>query len=558
MYPDAQSVLPGTCFVPSLLNLCSVYPGGLQMLPVPQSQKSKVLVIDDDSTMAKFLSSYLLRRNFEVSTAATGEEAIRMFRVVDPVIVLLDVAMQGMSGLETLERLKQIKPDVSVIMISGQNDPDVIFRASKLGADDYLAKPFEPKDLDLRINKAIEKQRLVTEVSQLRDQVRRQTDFSGLFGTSPKMEDVKNTIEQVAETSATVLIRGESGTGKEVVARMIYSHSLRREKPFVKVNCAAIPHELLESELFGYEPGAFTGANRQKLGKFDQANNGTIFLDEISEMHPALQAKLLHVLQDGEFGRLGGKRDISVDVRVLSATNKPLERAVEEGLFREDLFYRLNVVTVHIPPLRERREEIPLFLDYFQRKYSEVYAKNPPAFSDYAISRMMEYVWPGNIRELENLVKRYVIVGNEAQIIRELSTHKPVISSNSGASPIWGLKDPNPQPGQSGSRSASSMPATRSNGGTSTSSTSIGSEPLVPSPVVNANGEIEMPSLLEIGKRAAMLAEREAIERVLTQTRWNRRQAAKILKISYKALLNKLKVIEEQNQAAHKQQPTAQ
>jgi two-component system response regulator AtoC len=530
------------------------------MLPVPQPQKSKVLIIDDDSTMAKFLSSYLLRRNFEVSTAATGEEAIRMFRVVDPVIVLLDVAMQGMSGLETLERLKQIKPDVSVIMISGQNDPDVIFRASKLGADDYLAKPFEPKDLDLRINKAIEKQRLVTEVSQLRDQVRRQSDFSGLFGTSPKMEDVKNTIEQVAETSATVLIRGESGTGKEVVARMIYSHSLRREKPFVKVNCAAIPHELLESELFGYEPGAFTGANRQKLGKFDQANNGTIFLDEISEMHPALQAKLLHVLQDGEFGRLGGKRDISVDVRVLSATNKPLERAVEEGLFREDLFYRLNVVTVHIPPLRERREEIPLFLDYFQRKYSEVYAKNPPAFSDYAISRMMEYVWPGNIRELENLVKRYVIVGNEAQIIRELSTHKPVISSNSGASPIWGLKDPNPQSGQTAPRSGSLMPpsAARSQSNASANGMNIGSEPLVPTPVVNANGEIEMPSLLEIGKRAAMLAEREAIERVLTQTRWNRRQAAKILKISYKALLNKLKVIEEQNQAAHKQQPTAQ
>jgi two-component system, NtrC family, response regulator AtoC len=531
------------------------------MQPGVQPQKARVLIIDDDSTMAKFLSSYLLRRNFEVSTAATGEEAIRMFRVVDPVIVLLDVAMQGMSGLETLERLKEIKPDVSIIMISGQNDPEVIFRASKLGADDYMAKPFEPKDLDIRINKALEKQRLVTEVSQLRDQVRRQSDFSGLFGTSPKMEDVKNTIEQVAETSATVLIRGESGTGKEVVARMIYGQSLRREKPFVKVNCAAIPHELLESELFGYEPGAFTGANRQKLGKFDQANNGTIFLDEISEMHPALQAKLLHVLQDGEFARLGGKRDISVDVRVLSATNKPLERAVEEGLFREDLFYRLNVVTVHIPPLRERREEIPLFLDYFQRKYSEVYAKNPPPFSDYALSRMMEYVWPGNIRELENLVKRYVIVGNEAQIIRELSTHKPVISSNSGASPIWGLKDPNPQPGQLNPRGGSPTapntsrpPASGNNNG----GMNIGTEPLVPAPTVNANGEIEMPSLLEIGKRAAMLAEREAIERVLTQTRWNRRQAAKILKISYKALLNKLKVIEEQNQAAHKQQPTTQ
>jgi transcriptional regulator with PAS, ATPase and Fis domain len=351
-----------------------------------------------------------------------------------------------------------------------------------------------------------------------------------LFGTSPKMEDVKNTIEQVADTNATVLIRGESGTGKEVVARMVFSHSLRRDKPFVKVNCAAIPHELLESELFGYEPGAFTGANRQKLGKFDLAHGGTIFLDEISEMHPALQAKLLHVLQDGEFSRLGGKRDIAVDVRVLAATNKQLERAVEEGMFREDLFYRLNVVTIHIPPLRERREEIPIFLDFFLRKYSEYYGKQPPPFTDYAVSRMIEYTWPGNIRELENLVKRYVIVGNEAQIIRELSTHKPVISSLNGAViPVWepkGNGDSRIEPGHS--------------------------NPALPASGIDANvlsdaGEFGPASLslLEIGRRAAMLAEREAIERVLNQTRWNRRQAAKILKVSYKALLNKLKAMEE-------------
>jgi transcriptional regulator with PAS, ATPase and Fis domain len=281
---------------------------------------------------------------------------------------------------------------------------------------------------------------------------------------------------------------------------------------------------LLESELFGYEPGAFTGANRQKLGKFEQANYGTIFLDEISEMHPALQAKLLHVLQDGEFARLGGKRDISVDVRVLAATNKPLERAVEDGLFREDLFYRLNVVTIHIPPLRERREEIPILLDFFVHKYSEYYVKNPPPFSEYAVGRMMEYAWPGNIRELENLVKRYVIVGNEAQIIRELSTHKPIVSSLSVAA------------GQGNGRAVETAIA------------KVGSYP------VPQNSD-EMPSLLEIGRRAAMAAEREAIERVLTQTRWNRRQAAKILKISYKALLNKLKVIEEQNQSQAKQRP---
>jgi DNA-binding NtrC family response regulator len=251
-------------------------------------------------------------------------------------------------------------------------------------------------------------------------------------------------------------------------------------------------------------------------------------------MHPALQAKLLHVLQDGEFARLGGKRDITVDVRMLAATNKPLERGVEEGFFREDLFYRLNVVTIHIPPLRERREEIPLFLEFFLRKYSEYYGKQPPAFSDYAANRMLEYAWPGNIRELENLVKRYVIVGNEAQIIRELSTHKPIMSSTTGSSPMWGLKESN-------------QPATekQDNGNSSPQSPP-------PAPIALMD-ELEAPSLLDIGKRAAMLAEREAIERVLAQTRWNRRQAAKILKVSYKALLNKLKVIEEQNRADNKQ-----
>ncbi len=496
------------------------------MLP---AQKTRVLIVDDDGSMAKYLQAYLARRNFDVSTAVSGEEAIRMFRVYDPNLVLLDLAMPGMSGIDTLERMKQIKPEVSVIMLSAQNNPEVIFKASKLGADDYIGKPFEPKELEIRISKVLDKQRLVTEVTQLREQVRRQSDFHMLFGTSPKMEEVKMTIEQVADTTATVLIRGESGTGKEVVARMIYGQSSRREKPFVKVNCAAIPHELLESELFGYEPGAFTGANRQKLGKFDQANNGSIFLDEISEMHPALQAKLLHVLQDGEFARLGGKRDIAVDVRVLAATNKPLERAVEEGMFREDLFYRLNVVTIHIPPLRERRQEIPLFLDYFLRKYSEYYGKQPAPFSDYAVNRMMEYSWPGNIRELENLAKRYVIVGNEPQIIRELSTHKPIISSTSGTSPIWGIKD---TPAQPQAAPAPPPPAAARTG---------------------ANGDSEMPSLLEIGKRAALQAEREAIEKVLAQTRWNRRQAAKILKISYKALLNKLKAMEENTQAQSKQ-----
>jgi len=490
-------------------------------------QNIRMLIVDDDATMSRYLTAYFARRNFEVNTASSGEEAIRMFRSFDPSVVLLDISMPGMDGIETLERVKQIKPEVGVVMLSGQNSPEQIFKASRLGADDYISKPFEPKELEVRLSKVLDKQKLLTEVRQLREQVRRQSDFSMTFGNSPKMEEVKMTIEQVADTNATVLIRGESGTGKEVVARMVHSFSGRRDRSFVKVNCAAIPNELLESELFGYEPGAFTGASRQKPGKFDQANQGTLFLDEISEMHPALQAKLLHVLQDGEFSRLGGKRDISVDVRILAATNKPLERAVQDGMFREDLFYRLNVVNIHIPPLRERREEISLFLEYFLRRYSEYYGKQPPAFSDYAIGRMMDYAWPGNIRELENMVKRYVIVGNEGQIIRELSTHKPIVSSY--IQPM-----------------AAAAAAGAGPGATVTEATA---------PAAMTDSEAADLSLLEIGRRAAMKAEQEAIERVLAQTRWNRRQAAKILKISYKALLNKLNAMEQQSRLAKEQRP---
>jgi len=482
--------------------------------------KTRILVADDDEALAHSLGQYLGRKNFDVAFARSHEESLRAVRSFDPSLILLDYTLPPVDGSETLERLRQLRPETPVIVYSGHADPEVIFRLSKLGAEDYITTPFRLNDLFGRISRALEKRaQTYGSTTQLRDRVRQQSDFWTLFGTSERMEEIKTTIEQVADTSATVLIRGESGTGKEVVARMIHGQSLRRDKPFVKVNCAAIPHELLESELFGYEPGAFTGANRQKQGKFDQANFGTLFLDEISEMHPALQAKLLHVLQDGQFSRLGGKRDIAVDVRVLAATNKFLEQAVAQGAFREDLFYRLNVVTVHIPPLRERREEITLFLEFFLRKYSEFYGKQPPPFSEYAVSRMMEYAWPGNIRELENLVKRYVIVGNESQIIRELATQKPIIQSDAAHANV--------------SAPTFSSPVIA-----------------VASPVTNSmssGADAGGPSLLEVGRRAAMKAEREYIERTLLETRWNRRQAARILKISYKALLNKLRLMEEED-----------
>jgi DNA-binding NtrC family response regulator len=502
--------------------------------------RTRVLIVNDDHTQSAYWGAHLTRRSYDVRSAATAEEAVGMFRGFDPALVFLDADARGMDVMETLERLKQMKPEVAVIMTASSGTPEMVFRASKLGADDFLPKPIDLASLEHRVTQLLEGRRLMSEVSDLRDQVRRRSDFSMLFGTSPKMEDVKNTIEQVAETNVTVLIRGESGTGKEVVARMIFAHSLRHDKPFIKVNCAAIPHELLESELFGYEPGAFTGANRQKLGKFDLAHGGTIFLDEISEMHPALQAKLLHVLQDGEFSRLGGKREIAVDVRVLAATNKNLEQAVEEGAFREDLFYRLNVVTILLPPLRDRREEIPVFLDFFLRKYSEYYGKQPPPFTEYAVSRMSEYNWPGNIRELENLVKRYVIVGNESQIIRELSAHKPTVPAlNASAAEHWGAKEGGSRDGVAKEGGAKEAAAG-----------------LARTAPREGDGDGGSLSLLEIGRRAAMEAERAAIERVLNDTRWNRRQTAKILKVSYKALLNKMKLMEEQD-LSRKKSPLA-
>jgi transcriptional regulator with GAF, ATPase, and Fis domain len=303
-----------------------------------------------------------------------------------------------------------------------------------------------------------------------------------------------------------VVIRGESGVGKEIAARMIFQRSERRDRPFVKVNCAAIPHELLESELFGYEAGAFTGAYRAKPGKFEQADGGTLFLDEIAEMHPALQAKLLHVLQDGEFARLGSKKNTSVDVRILCATNRQLERQVAEGLFREDLMYRINVVTVDIPPLRERREEIPALIRYFLQKYSVVYQRQAAPFDGWALEAIANHHWPGNIRELENFCKRYVIVGDAASLVRALQPRRTAQGS-AEAEENGQLGDPTP---------------------------------VVKFPRPAPAG----PSLLEIGRQAAWQAEREAIENMLMATRWNRREAARRLNVSYKALLNKIKQLE--------------
>ena len=344
-----------------------------------------------------------------------------------------------------------------------------------------------------------------------------------LLGSSDKMREVRDLIARVADTDVTVLIRGESGTGKELVARAIHESSPRRQRTFVKVNCAALPSELLESELFGFERGAFTGAIQQKPGKFEFAHEGTMFLDEISEMHPPLQSKLLQVLQDGEFARLGGRRDVRVDVRIVAATNRDIECAVAEGQFREDLYFRLNVVCITLPPLRQRRDEIPLLTERFLEQYADHYNRPRLSLAEETKRLFNEYDWPGNVRELENLVKRAVVLGSDDSIRRELAD--AIAGRRRLPGPIPALQPRTPE--------TAAAPAA------------------APAPVAAAPQErapAEAPavtgSLKDIARHAAREAERDLIYRTLQQTRWNRREAAEILGVSYKALLYKIKEAE--------------
>jgi two-component system response regulator AtoC len=463
------------------------------------TERFRVLVIDDDPGIREYLKALGERQGYQVSAAADGEEALASLSDSRPDIVTLDAVLPGMDGLETLRQMKKLIPDIPVIMLSGHGQARTIVEAMRLGASDFLRKPFEVEELELAFQKALETHALKEEVESLRGRVRTDTDTLGLLGDNPKMKEVREIIEQVADTDITVLVRGESGTGKEIVARGLYRLSGRSARALVKVNCAALPSELLESELFGFEKGAFTGAQKRKLGRFEYANHGTIFLDEISEMAVGLQAKLLQVLQDGEFSRLGGESDVKVDTRIIAATNRNLEQAVREGSFREDLYYRLNVMTIHLPPLRDRIDTVPLLTDNFLRMYNEQYHKAQPQISDKTLEAMMNYHWPGNVRELENMIKRMVVLGNEQVMVQEIGSHQ---------APIEEEQDGNGMDLQA-------LGANFSDG--------------------------QSLDLKAISKRAAQIAEKRVIERVLHQTRWNRKEAAERLQISYKALLYKMK-----------------
>jgi two-component system, NtrC family, response regulator AtoC len=490
--------------------------------------KTQVMVVDDDPAMCAFLLAFLSERGYSAMTLANAEEAVRRFHTERPAAVILDVVMPGhMDGLEALAAFKKIDRDVPVIVLSGQGRTTTVVQAMKLGASDFVSKPFDEAELEVPLTNALRQHHLNKEVSLLREELQSKSKYTMLFGHSERMAEVQDLIERVADTDVTVLIRGESGTGKELVARALYASSLRRDKPFVKVNCAALPAELLESELFGFERGAFTGAIQHKPGKFEFANHGTMFLDEIGEMSPALQAKLLQVLQDGEFSRLGGKHDVHVDVRIIAATNRDLERAAADGHFREDLFFRLNVVSIVMPPLRERREEIPILCDHFLKKYSVQYNKPSSGLSNETMQLLMDYDWPGNIRELENLIKRTVVLGTELPIRKEIS-HSIAVAAHRLQSAVGGAQSAAGRPS-----SAGGLPPGRDAAPSMTAAS--------PTSIAAAAAEAGNFSLKDISRTAAREAERELIFKMLQQTRWNRKETAEILGISYKALLYKIK-----------------
>ncbi len=453
--------------------------------------KETILVVDDEPSIRKYLQTLLEVDGFTVETVGNGKEAISKINLGDrPDFIILDVLMPEMSGLDTLRELMRLDRSLNVIMLSCSNEVGTVVEAIRLGAHDYLTKPFEKTELDAAMLKSRQKKQLAQENQALKDYCDQVTEDLSFLAASPQMVRIRQQILQIAPVDVPVFVCGESGVGKEVVARMIHLRSKRRNQAFVKVNCAALPGELLESELFGFEQGAFTGAIRAKPGKFELANKGTIFLDEIAEMSVHLQAKLLHVLQDHQYSRLGGRHLVETDVRVLAATNVDVHEAMKTGRFREDLYYRLNVLSINVPPLRERTLEIPLLFRHFLDKYSDKFGKTAQAPSQHLLDAAVNYPWPGNLRELENFVKRYVILEDDEGSLRELVE----------------------------------MSATRQR-----------TSPRIETTVHREQG------LKALVRGLKDEAEMEAIADALEKTRWCRKDAAKMLGISYKALLYKMR-----------------
>ena len=461
---------------------------------------ARILVVDDDADTCRFLEELLDAPGRQFVSVQDPEAALAEMRR-DPFDLLIsDINLNApSSGLDLLRRFRR-EHGRPVVLISGFGTLETAIEAVRAGAFDYISKPFDIAEIKRIVDRALQQ-----EVRQADAAAEMPAGATGtLIGRTAAMLDVYKQIAHAADSSAPVLISGESGVGKELVARAIHGHSRRAREPFVGINCGAIADTLLESELFGHQRGAFTGAHRAKPGKFELAHTGTIFLDEIGEMPLPLQAKLLHVLQDHQFARLGSRRDISVDVRIVAATNRQIESLVDVGAFRADLYYRLNVVSVHVPPLRERREEIPILIETFLAHYASRYGRAPRRISPETLQHFMAHPWPGNVRQLENMVKRIVALDSEAWVVEDLVTRR---------------REPEPAPA-----APHVMPAA------STASRFASLED-----VMSGGG------LKEIARRAAADAERMALECVLEQVRWNRLEAARLLKVNYKTVLQKIR-----------------
>ena len=378
-----------------------------------------ILVVDDDASQRRLLEFWLKEEGYEVATAADGKAGLEIFESCSPALVISDIRMPGLSGLDLLGRIKASSPDTPVILITAFGTVADAVDAMKFGAADYVLKPVSPDELKMNVQRALEHQKLVDENRYLRDFADTAFRFENIVGASKKMRDVFDIALQVARRDSTVLLTGESGTGKELIAKAIHQNSLRASKPFITINCGAIPENLIESELFGHRKGSFTGALADHIGKFETANQGTVFLDEIGELPLNLQVRLLRVIQEREIDKIGFPKPIPINVRIIAATNRDLRARIDDGQFREDLFYRLSVVAIELPPLRERRDDIPLLLQHFLRKQCERYKLAIPSLTDDAVDLLTRYAWPGNVRELENVIERLVVLGQSNVIHSE-------------------------------------------------------------------------------------------------------------------------------------------
>jgi two-component system response regulator AtoC len=462
--------------------------------------RTKLLIIDDDPKVSWILREGL-EDQYDIISASDGYEGIQVASKEKPTLILLDIKMPGMDGLDVLQKLKKADLPSDVIMLSGHDQTQNVVEAIKLGAAEFIAKPFEVREVSIHLENVLKRRSLEREVDYLKGELQAKTNYENFVGDSPRMLEIKNLIEQVADSELSVLIRGESGTGKEIVARMLHNLSSRHDNPFVKVNCAAIPRELLEAELFGYEKGAFTGAHKNKPGRFEVANKGTIFLDEIGDMSFELQAKLLQVLEQHEFVRVGGINNIKVDVRIICATNQDLEKAILDRTFRDDLFYRLNEITVQLPPLRERPGDVPLLVNHFLDKYNRMYKRDLSGMSAECMEAMVNFSWPGNVRQLENLIKQMVVRQDESVVYDMINKTSQPVPASTGYANTGGYAQPA--------------------AGTDASANSF--------------------SLKQRISRTVEEEERRLISQVLTKTNWNRRKAAELLEISYRSLLYKIK-----------------